>query len=273
MVEKTRYISRDDFKSISMNLFYRSVYITVAAFLLVACSRKTAPLVSTMQTEGLHHKWKVNRADGMPTTAGIYIDLRNVYRSGATAGCRYFSFTPKFGHNNRVQVANIAGHLSPCTDDQADNLLKSNLEAVYSFALAGSQLQLLAKDGHAVFLAEKATDDEHNAITRKWIIQQMINADNDQLTQQKSFLDLSNLAEARGSAGCNSFSFKVIADDTYHIALTDAVSTKMYCKDAVQNESVFIKVLPLVNKYQVIGNTLKLFDKDNVLLLLATETL
>ena len=250
---------------------YRLLYIMIAGLSFAACSRKSAPPVSSMQTEALHHKWKVNKAEGMAVAGDIYIDLRDVRRSGTTAGCRYFSFTPKFGHHNRIQIANIAMHLLPCTDDRPDRALRLNLESVYSFSVTDKQLRLLAKDGHVVFSAEKAADDEGNSINRKWWIQEMINADNEQLTKDKGFLDLTDLARAQAGVGCNKFSFKVTADHTYHIALGDAAATEMYCKHAAANESVLTKLLPLVNKYQVVGNRLKLFDKDNVLLLSATE--
>jgi len=226
-----------------------------------------------MQTEGLHHKWKVSKvADSLPTNS-IYIDLRDVYHSGATAGCRYFSFTPKFGHHNRIEIANIAAHLSGCTDERTDQVLRSNLGEVYSFSLSDDQLQLLAKDGRLLFIAEKAADDENGSVSRKWSIEQMINADNDQLVKGRSFLDLTDPAKGQAGVGCNRFSFSVTTDNTYHIAISNVASTEMFCKDAATNESVLSKVLPLVNKYQVIGNTLKLFDKDNALLLSTTAAL
>ncbi len=256
-----------------MNRLYWLLYMMIAGSLVGACSRKGAPPVSTMQTERVHHKWKVKSADGMTIGGDTYIDLRDIRHSGATAGCRYFSFTPKFGHNNRMQVANISTHLLSCPDDLADQALKLNLESVYSFSVTDKQLRLLAKDGHTVFSAERAADDEGNSISRKWLIQEMINADNEQLTKDKGFLDLTDLTRAQGGVGCNKFSFKVTADHTYHITLGNAATTEMYCRHAAANESVFSKLLPLVNKYQVVGNSLKLFDKDNVLLLSATEVL
>ena len=103
-----------------MTRSYRLFYIILVALLVIACSRKGAPPVSSMQTEGLHHKWKVIKAEGITGAGNIYIDLRDVHRSGATGGCRYFSFTPKFGHHNRMQMANINAHLLSCTDDPAD---------------------------------------------------------------------------------------------------------------------------------------------------------
>ncbi len=256
-----------------MNRFYWILYILVAGSLVAACSRKGAPPVSSMHTEGIHHKWKVNNVNGRQAAGAVYIDLRDVRRSGATAGCRYFSFTPKFGHNSRMQMANISTHLLPCTDDWPDQTLKLNLESVYSFSVTGNQLRLLAQDGRTVFFAEKAADDEGNSISRKWLIQEMINADNEQLAKDKGFLDLTDLTRAQAGVGCNRFSFKVTVDHTYHMALADAASTEMYCRQGAANESVFSKLLPLVNKYQVVGNSLKLFDKDNVLLLSATEML
>ncbi|MCH5714886.1 META domain-containing protein [Niabella hibiscisoli] len=248
-----------------MNRLYCMPFI-IAVFIFAGCSRKSAPLASSMQTEGLHHKWKVSKvADGLLTN-NIYIDLRDVYHSGASAGCRYFSFTPKFGHNNRMEIANVSAHLSGCADERTDQVLRSSLGEVYSFSLVNNQLQLLAKDGRLMFAAEKATDDENGSIRRKWSIEQMINANSDQLVKVTSFLDLTEPAKGQAGVGCNRFSFSVVADNTYHITIGNVASTEMFCKDAAANESVLFKLLPLVNKYQVTGDRLKLFDKDNVLL-------
>lgn len=250
-----------------MSVFCRFRFIAVFALMAAGCSSKTAPLESMMHTEGLHHKWTLLKISDTTAAAGSYIDLRDVYRSGAWAGCRYFSFTPKFGRNNRMQIANIAAHLSDCPHEGADPYLRSALESVYSFSVTHNQLRLLSKGGAAVFLAEKAAGDEGNTLARRWLIVQMINADNEQLVKDKSFLDLAGTGKAQGAVGCNRYSFKFTADDTYQITLSNIESTEMYCQRAAANESVFSKLLPLVSKYQVIGNRLKLFDKDNVLLL------
>ncbi|GAB3425981.1 hypothetical protein GCM10027516_29320 [Niabella aquatica] len=220
-----------------------------------------------MHTEGLHHKWEITKMKDREQGLTAYIDLRDVYRAGASAGCRYFSFTPKFGHGNRIKVDNISVHLSRCIDNNTDHLFQHHLEKIYSFAVSGDRLKLFAKNGALLFDAEKAMDDENSSVTRKWYIQQMINGDNEQMLKDKAYLDLRDPDKASASAGCNRFSFSAAADSTYRISISTAISTRMFCKDAAMNEAVLTKVLPLVNKYQVIGNKLKLFDKEDVLLI------
>ncbi|MCH5600773.1 META domain-containing protein [Niabella ginsengisoli] len=239
-----------------------------------SCGHKNAPLTSSMHTEGLHHKWKIvsmkNAEDNLPD---VYIDLRDVYHSGATAGCQYFSFTPKFGHNSRIKIDNISTHLAACSDGSLDNILLSNLKDVATFSLVNSDLKFFATDGSTLFKGRKAADDEKGSVNRKWYIQTMINANNEQLLKDTAFIDLTDFDKGTGSVGCNRFSFAVTADDTYNISIGNAISTRMFCQDAAVNESVFTKVLPLVSKYQVIGNRLKLFDKANTLLIEAEERL
>ncbi|WP_346236645.1 META domain-containing protein [Niabella insulamsoli] len=252
---------------------YRITIAIVAFLCMHACGYKNAPLTSTMHTEGLHHKWKVTLADGITDVDALYIDLRSVYKSGAAGKCHYFSFTPKFGHHSSIKIDNITTHLASCTDKAADDHLLAGLKKVYTFSLAADQLTLYDIKGAVLFKARKAADDEKSSIARKWWIKTMINADNEQLTIKKAFLDFTNTGQGAAFVGCNQFSFPVNADDTFLIHFGAAAGTEKFCTGAMQNDDVFKKVLPLVAKYQVIGNRLKLFDKDNELLLEATSQL
>ena len=247
--------------------------IILAGIAVSSCSRNAAPPASTMHTEGLHHKWTITKIKDGQAVMAAYIDMRDVYRSGASAGCRYFAFTPKFGYRNRMQADNLSAHFPSCTGNNTDELLLQHLKKVYSFSLSGNRLQLSAKNGDVLLEAEKAGDDENGSIARKWYIQQIINADNSQLLKDSAWLDLTYPDKAAATLGCNRFSFGVEADNVYSVRIEKAVSTRMFCKDAASNEEVFTKVLPLVNKYQVIGNKLKLFDKDDVLLMEAIARL
>src|SRR5688500_2346214 len=119
---------------------YTIIIITIAFFCINSCGVKNAPLTSTLHTEGLHHKWKIAEMAGDEPAANIYIDLRDVYRSGATAGCQYFSFTPKFGHHNRIKIDNISGHLATCADVSVDNKLLNDLKQVATFSIADDKL-------------------------------------------------------------------------------------------------------------------------------------
>lgn len=247
--------------------------IILVSIVIFSCNRNTAPPVSTMHTEGLHHKWKITKMKDGEAEKAAYIDMRDVYRSGASAGCRYFAFTPKFGYRNRMQADNLLVHFPSCTGNNTDELLLHHLKEIYSFSLSDNRLQLSAKNGDVLLEAEKAADDENGSVARKWYIQQMINADNDQLLKNKALMDWTDPDKAAATVGCNRFSFSVEANNAYSIRIDKVVSTRMFCKDVASNEEVFTKVLPLVNKYQVIGNKLKLFDKDDVLLMEAIAAL
>lgn len=244
------------------------------SILFFACSRKTAPPVSTMHTEGLHHKWKILQMDGVQgPVADAYIDLRSIYKSGAFAGCEYFLFTPHYGHHYKMRIKNIATSFAPCPANEQGNILLKNLQAVTAFAINKNGMKLFNEKGGVLFTAAMAEDDSKKNLYRKWWITQMINANNNQLIQDSAYIHIKENGNADAKPGCNQLSFNANADDTYNISLSEATGTKMFCKDAAANEAVFTKLLPLVKKYQVVGNILKLFDKDDVLLLEAISKL
>lgn len=64
-----------------------------------------------------------------------------------------------------------------------------------------------------------------------------------------------NLEEKRvsGNSSCNSFSGKLVADDTSISFNEPMVSTKMACPG--QGESIFFETLKKVNKYNINGDT------------------
>lgn len=69
-----------------------------------------------------------------------------------------------------------------------------------------------------------------------------------------------------GNAGCNNYFGELVLDTTTGGFTTDKMgSTRMAC-DNMSVEDNFLKMIGMVNKYKINGNTLELY-KDNLLLL------
>lgn len=76
-----------------------------------------------------------------------------------------------------------------------------------------------------------------------------------------------NVADGKtgGNGGCNSFGgILVVAGNG--LSISNIFSTKMYCSDVQSIENDFLKQLRKVTRYEIKGNTLLLFEKDNPLL-------
>ena len=249
------------------------VLVLIMSF-FTSCSNKiTAPLTSVMNTEPLHHKWQVIEMRGVDENLPYtYLDLRDIARTQGSAGCSQVIFTPTYSYNNRVELKHVSVPLSMCEGNTLmDQQFLKNLKEVYYYAAGSNQLSLLDKHRKKLFEAIYDADDEQASLLRKWEIVKMMNADNEKLLKAKSFLDFTNLNRATAYVGCNELSFQVTHNAQHNVAIANTAQTKMHCRGNV-NEEVFLKLLPLVKIHQVIGNRLKLFDKDNALLIEAVTT-
>ncbi|SDD48697.1 META domain-containing protein [Niabella drilacis] len=239
---------------------------------VAACSRNMAPLVSSMHTEGLHHKWKITALKGYDqplSQAGL--DLRNVSHSFAIAGCDTLNFTPRFGDDNRIALDDLVSYPvaagSPCPNDALNAVLKDNLAAASHFELDGEQLELRSREGDRLLKAVIDPGDEKGSIRRRWRITKMINVASDSFAMQHPFIDFTNLSASGAFVGCNRLGFATKVVPPFSISISHISGTYKYCRDAAGFESILTKALPLAAKYQVIGNRLKLLDKENLLLL------
>ena len=251
---------------------FLAVFILVAIF-ITSCSNKiTVPLTNTMNTEQMHHKWRVSQMHGAgDPLPDIYLDLRDILKTHAFNGCDSIVFTPKYFYNNRVDFSNISVVHRKC-NGVPNNLFLKNLESVYYFSAGVNQLSLLNKDHEKIFEAVYDATDEQGSLLRRWEIVKMMNADEEKLLQSKSYIDFTNPDNGAAYVGCNQFSFPVKLAGKFEISIGNAASTKKYCEGDV-NDEVLSKILPLIKMQQVVGNTLKLFDKDNALLIEAVSTL
>lgn len=246
----------------------------LTAILLASCSSKIAPLTNHFNTEPVHHKWSVTEMDGVAEPLPpVYLDMRNIYVTHGSAGCDSVVFTPKYENNNRMNFSNISVPLTACKGTTlTDQRFLQNLREVHYFSVGVNQLSLFNKSRKKLFEAVYHPDDERGSLLRRWQIVAMMNANSEQLIKDSAYLDLTHAAQGSANAGCNQFNFPVTFSGKHDINFGNAATTRKFCKDAV-NEEVFSKVLPLVKMYQVVGNVLKLFDKDNALLLEATAPL
>ncbi|ANH80591.1 hypothetical protein A8C56_05970 [Niabella ginsenosidivorans] len=247
---------------------YLWVFVTLTALAAGSCASK-APLQSTFHTEALHHKWKITALKDFPLSMPYaFLDLRNVYHSTAAIGCDTLSVTPRLGYN-RIELDDrvSAGGPPNCTDSATRSLFIKQLADVYTYKVTATRLELLDRKGATVLQAEIDPEDEKGSLNRRWAIVKMINVTSDSFNLLDPFIDLTDLTRAHAFAGCNQLRFQAKAVAPYSLSFSKVAGTRKYCKAAMEYESILTKALPLVTKYQVIGNRLKLFDKENVLLL------
>jgi putative lipoprotein len=71
-------------------------------------------------------------------------------------------------------------------------------------------------------------------------------------------------ARLSGSGGCNGImgGFTLEGD---HIKFTQMAGTMMACQHGMEQESMFLRSLPTVSSYKIVGDALELFNDDNTL--------
>jgi len=103
--------------------------------------------------------------------------------------------------------------------------------------------------------------------TPKWWLTTIYRTDGyTQVLLRKAFINF-NSADGKigGNGSCNSFGGNLTVDGN-NLHLGNIFSTKMYC-DAVQSiENDFLKRLQKITRYEIKGNKLLLFEKENLLL-------
>lgn len=254
-----------------MRVYFSGFSILMLLILLLAgCGRDTAPLRSSMHTEGLHHKWKITEMDRLPAGDSAFIDLRDPARSWVKQDCQCYYFVPKYGRGEKMQLSHLTAKAGNCP---AETSLSPLLAAVSRFSLAQEELILWSSAGNQLLRAVKAPDDEDGSLQRNWQILEMINGNSEQLKQDRAFLDLRKTDGSIAYLGCNQFRLQIHQQPPYSLGITGGVVTRKFCAQAAENEAVFGKILPLVAKYQIVGNILRLFDRQDQLLLQARSAL
>ncbi|WP_018626403.1 META domain-containing protein [Niabella aurantiaca] len=238
--------------------------LLLTTVIIAACSRNTAPLVSTLHTEALHHKWEILEMSGQYPEKKMFLDLRDVARSGFISGSDTLVLTPRFGHHQRMEL-DMSRSLNMIHSNDA--VYRQLLKNVYRFSVDPGQISLFDRQGRRLLRAGIADDDEMDDPARKWNIIKLINAPSDSLMKRQAFIDLTSLETSRAFVGCNQIRFVTKTRGAPAMTFSNINSANGDCKTAGDLEYILAKALPLAAKYQVIGNRLKLFDKEDVLLL------
>ena len=99
----------------------------------------------------------------------------------------------------------------------------------------------------------------------KWFLKQ-IYTDNGSVVVTEAFIKFNREKKSAGGNGsCNMFgsNFSVNNDE---ISFKNIFSTKMYCEGAQQQEDLFFKQLEKVNRFEIKGEILKLYQDKDLLL-------
>ncbi|GAB3011805.1 hypothetical protein GCM10027051_13020 [Niabella terrae] len=223
-----------------------------------------------MHTEALHHKWKIIEIDQKPAGDSAFIDLRDPAHSWVKRDCQGYYFVPKYGRGGRMQLSHLTTVAGNCL---SVNSLYPLLAGISRFSLSQEELVLSNSAGNQLLRAVKAPDDENGSLQRNWQILEMINGDSEQLKKDQAFLDLRQADGSVAHLGCNQFRLQIHQQPPYLLRITGGAATRKFCAAAARNEEVFGKMLPLVAKYQIVGNILRLFDRQDQLLLRARSAL
>lgn len=101
----------------------------------------------------------------------------------------------------------------------------------------------------------------------KWTLQQLQQGDTMvAVTAKKAFIIFdAERQSAHGNGGCNVFgSTFTIEENRIHLAAP--FSTRMYCTDTQGIEDSFLQQLPVVDRYEITGDTLRMYKGDTLLL-------
>ena len=83
--------------------------------------------------------------------------------------------------------------------------------------------------------------------------------------QREMKLTLREENKVTGFGGCNSF-FGSYEYDAKKLSFSQLAATRMFCEDAMDKESQFMKSLMVVKSYKITGQTMQLFDAEEKLL-------
>lgn len=101
----------------------------------------------------------------------------------------------------------------------------------------------------------------------KWYLTRIHEGNNvREVTARKAFIRFNReQGSAGGNGSCNSFGSTLKANGNT-ISITDIFSTKMYCEGVQPIEDSFLKQLGITTRFEIRGNTLSLYQNDNLVL-------
>lgn len=114
--------------------------------------------------------------------------------------------------------------------------------------------------------SKKTTMPQTPLYTTKWSLQTIHTASGVENVSTKAFIKFDEAKNSAGGNGsCNTFGSSV-SINKHEISFKNIFSTKMYCEGVQKTEDNYFKQLAEVNRFEIKGNTLLLYN-DKILLL------
>lgn len=107
-------------------------------------------------------------------------------------------------------------------------------------------------------------------IQREWMLVEFKDFSKDLMVKSKAKLDLSKTTTSdrqfTANMGCNLITGKVKLNQQGEITFYQMGNTDMFCKESMNLETDFIKILPTITMYKVEGHRLTLTNKNGAVL-------
>jgi len=121
------------------------------------------------------------------------------------------------------------------------------------------------------FLSCKTKVEQTNQnINRKWMLVQLENFSEADLTKNKCFLDLIDKESATAKMGCNILGFNYTVSKPNKIKFSKEIATIIYCEN-INIETIFSKIIETVETYKLDGQKLYLKTSKNKELIFVAE--
>lgn len=117
-----------------------------------------------------------------------------------------------------------------------------------------------------------AGSKSQDKLKRKWMLVEFQDFSKEEMMKLGAFIDFTQIEKGgHASMGCNVINFKVKTKICKRISFGEAMSTMMFCQEAMRLEDAFKNFLPKVKKYKVKGHYLTLSAGKNGKMLLVAE--
>lgn len=123
----------------------------------------------------------------------------------------------------------------------------------------------------SAFIMKKKNDVQQSLYDTKWSLKKIHTETGVEEVATKAFIKFNQAKNSAGGNGsCNSFGSTAVVSGSA-ISIKDIFSTKMYCEGVQQTEDAFFRQLAKVNRFEVKGKALILYQDKEVLLELESE--
>jgi len=123
----------------------------------------------------------------------------------------------------------------------------------------------------SAFIMKKKNQVQQSLYDKKWSLKKIHSETGEEEVITKAFIRFNQAKNsAGGNGGCNSFGSTTVVSGSA-ISIKDIFSTKMYCEGVQSTEDAFFKQLAKVNRFEVKGKKLILYQDKAMLLEFESE--